>query len=135
MRVLDWLHDAPRAVRWVGVLAWMGLIFFLSAQPDLPHPSLGWLDLVISCGAHAFLYAVLALLLGWALALGRRPLPLALVLAVLYGFSDEFHQAFVPGRHPDPLDIVCNTAGAATALGAWAWLSRVCPRARRADSS
>lgn len=125
MRVPQRSGDSWRAARWVPVLAWMGVIFFLSAQPDLPHPSTGWLDLAFSCGAHALVYAVLALLLAWALGTDRRALLVALGLAVLYGLSDEFHQAFVPGRHPDPLDLMCDAAGAGAALAAWAGLHRV----------
>lgn len=99
----------------------MALIFILSAQPDLPHPASGWMDLLISSAAHAFLFGVLALLLGWALAPYRRGLPFALLLATLYALSDEFHQAFVPGRHPDPLDLACDALGAVLGLALWAW--------------
>ena len=124
MKGLAWLDNIARPVRWATALAWMGVIFFLSAQPDLPHPSAGWLDLLISSGAHTLLYAVLAFLFAWALGADRRALVLAFVLAVLYAVSDEFHQSFVPGRHPDPLDLACDAAGAAAALVAWMWLRR-----------
>jgi VanZ family protein len=119
-----WLVDPPRAVRWAAALAWMGVIFFLSAQPDLPHPSSGWLDMVLSCGAHFVLFGVLALLLAWALGHGRRGVLVALGLACLYALSDEFHQSFVPGRVADPIDLACDGAGAGIALAAWAWLRR-----------
>jgi VanZ family protein len=36
----------------------------------------------------------------------------ALVLAVLYGISDEFHQSLVPGREPSTLDVLVDGAGA-----------------------
>ena len=106
---------------WLPVLAWMGLIFFLSAQPDLPHPGAGWADLLFSSLAHAFVFGVLAVLLARALGQQRHGLLLALGLTLLYALSDEFHQAFVPGRHPDPLDLVCDGLGAVLALGVWAW--------------
>ena len=95
MTVPDWLRRPRRFIRWGLVLGWMALIFFLSAQPDLPHPDSGWLDLVISSGAHLLLFGVLALLLRWALGDGVRGLILAFGLALLYGVSDEFHQAFM----------------------------------------
>jgi VanZ family protein len=113
-----------RLLRWLPVLGWMALIFLLSAQPDLPHPASGWLDLLISSAAHVFLFGVLALLLGWTLGPGRRGLVVALALTALYALSDELHQAFVPGRHADPRDLVCDLAGAALALALLAWWRR-----------
>ena len=52
---------------------------------------------------HFTVYAVLAVLLWWALrGAGVRPSLLwALAAAVLYGATDEFHHSFVPNRHPD----------------------------------
>ena len=32
---------------WLPPLVWMGLIFFLSAQPDIPHAPGLWLDTLI----------------------------------------------------------------------------------------
>jgi VanZ family protein len=119
----DWRQGHPRFIRWALVLAWMALIFFLSAQPDLPRPDSDWLDLLVSSGAHFFFYAVLALLLNWALGNGVVGLTLAFGLALLYGVSDEFHQSFVPGRVPDLLDLVSDGLGAALALAAW-WVLR-----------
>ncbi len=124
MIVRDWLQGHPHLVRWGLVLVWMALIFFLSAQPDVPHPDSGWLALLVSSGAHLFFYGVLALLLNWALGNGGRGLALAFGLALLYGISDEFHQSFVPGRVPDPLDLVCDGLGAALALAVWWGLRR-----------
>ncbi|MFN2291468.1 MAG: VanZ family protein [Anaerolineae bacterium] len=124
MRAWRRLRDHARFFRWLPAAAWMALIFILSAQPDLPHPASGWMDLFISSAAHVFLFGVLALLLGWALAPYRRGLLLAFLLAALYAFSDEFHQAFVPGRHPDPLDLLCDFSGAALGLALWAWWRR-----------
>jgi VanZ family protein len=70
----------------------------------------------------------LAWLLAWALGERRRNLRLALVVALVYALSDEFHQAFVPGRHPDPFDLLWDAAGALIGLGLWAWLRRSAPR-------
>jgi VanZ family protein len=122
--VRDWLRHPPRLVRWGLVLVWMALIFALSAQPDLPRPVSGWLDLLVSSGAHFLLYGVLALLLRWPLGDGACRPTLAFGLALLYGVSDEFHQSFVPGRVPDILDLVSDGLGAALALAAWRGLRR-----------
>ncbi len=124
MTAWRWIRRRPLLYLWLPVAVWMGLIFYLSAQPDLPQPRTGWVGLVISSAAHAFVFGMLALL--WARALGERRhvLLLALALTMFYALTDEFHQAFVPGRYPDPWDLVCDGLGAALGLGLWAWWRR-----------
>ncbi len=48
--------------RWLPPVAWMGLIFYLSSQPDLPSAPEPLLDLILKKMAHALVYAVLAAL-------------------------------------------------------------------------
>lgn len=122
--VWRWLRRQPLLYRWLPVIAWMGVIFYLSAQPDLPQPGTGWLDLLISGMAHVLLFAVLAVFLARALSPSHHALLAAFALAMVYALSDEIHQAFVPGRHPDPWDLVFDGLGAALGLFAWAWWSR-----------
>lgn len=84
---------------WVAVIAWMALIFTLSAQSNLPDLTPGMPNLQDVVG-HLTVYAVLAMLWFWALAsIGVRHAALwAGVISFLYGMSDEYHQSFVPGR-------------------------------------
>ena len=102
--------------RWLPAGLWMGLIFYLSAQPDLPLPS-ETPDLV-SYLAHVGEYAVLAGLLLWAAGPRprRRAFALAALLALAYALSDEWHQSFVPGRSCSLADLAADAAGAACAL-------------------
>ena len=107
--------DMPTA-RWLAVAGWMALIFFFSSQPQLPSPPDPWVDLILKKGAHFTVYAVLAVLFRRALPEGRGIWALSWVLAVLYAASDEWHQSFVPGRHPQLTDVLIDACGAATGL-------------------
>jgi VanZ family protein len=124
-----------RPLRWVAVVTWMGLIFCLSAQPRLPSVIPPGLPQIQDIIGHFTVYAVLAVFLWWALrgAGVRRPMLWALVAAVLYSFTDEFHQSFVPNRHPDPFDLATDLAGAAAALLILRWLGRWRGRADSQD--
>jgi VanZ family protein len=88
--------------------------------------------------AHGMSYTVLGFLLIRALAGGDlRAMTWGLVLVAtviggLYGISDEFHQSFIPGRHPSVSDVIADTvgslAGAVAGAGLGAWLRRTEPR-------
>jgi VanZ family protein len=113
----------------------MGLIFFLSSKSQLPHVTPPGFPPLEAAIGHFTVYAVLAVLLWWALrgAGVRHPFAWALFAALLYGASDEFHQSFVPNRNPDTFDLATDLAGAATALLIVRWWSglrrRVAPAA------
>jgi VanZ family protein len=47
---------------------------------------------------------------------GWRAAGWALLAASLFGVTDEWHQAYVPGRAPDVFDWVADTWGAAVAV-------------------
>jgi VanZ family protein len=105
-------------------MAWMALVFYLSSQPSLPMLS-GRFGTLQSHAGHFVEYAILALLLQWALrgtlskenGLGvSRAALWAFVIAVTYGLTDEVHQHFVPGRTMDPFDLLTDSLGAAVAL-------------------
>ena len=92
----------------------MGLIFFLSAQPDL-NSGLGDWDTIGRKLIHAATYGTLFLL--WWRALGwGHPAP-AVAITLLYAASDEFHQTFIEGRHGSPLDVAIDAAGVMIAYG------------------
>lgn len=110
----------------------MAVIYLLSAQPDFDFVPDTWQSDPLSLSAHFLEYAVLAVLL-W-MAARRTPLLAAyaglaaLLIAVLYAASDEWHQGFVPGRVPDVRDWLADAAGALVAL----WLvSRLSARRKQ----
>ncbi len=107
--------------RWLLVLLWMGLIFYLSAQPDLPHYPEGVVDLVIKKVGHMAQYGILAALAWWAWPRGAKAglehvFLCAFVLSGFYAISDEVHQSLVPGRNGRLLDVGFDLLGAALAL-------------------
>ena len=109
------MNEARRlSARILAPLALMAAIFYVSAQPG-PGPDVGHAGTIV---AHFGEYALLAALWSWALAptLGRRTLLVAAAISLLYAISDEYHQSFVPGRDSDPLDVLVDAAGIATAV-------------------
>ena len=84
-------------------------------------PDFGLLDLFVKKGGHAFGYGLLALsylrgLISEKKEVHPRWLYMAWTLATLYSATDEFHQSFVPGRHPAATDVMIDAFGAALAL-------------------
>ena len=98
---------------WLPPLLYLGLIFGLSSMSSPPIPKGINQDFL-----HYPEYALLGFLLSRALRQGCPgrasigPLALAIALSALWGASDELHQAFVPGRVPDPLDLWHDVLGA-----------------------
>lgn len=95
-------------------VAWAGLIFLVSHQsrPPVQLPPFAYADKVVHAGVFGLLAALVA---RWLLVTGaaaRRTLWLSILAASLYGALDEWHQSFVPGRDPDPLDWAADSAGA-----------------------
>jgi len=113
--------------RFAPPLLLMGLIFFLSAQPDLSS-GLGTWDLILRKLAHMAEYGLLWLLWWRALGYGNPAIPAA--IAIGYSISDELHQTTVEGRHGTPVDVLIDATGVALAYLA----VRARARRRRSDS-
>lgn len=109
---------------WLLALLWMGLIFLFSAQSDFDFLTDAWQADPVSWAAHFAEYAILAALLWQALRrtgrFERHAARWAFLFTLLYAFSDELHQFFVPGRYSDIRDVLVDALGALTAL----WLLR-----------
>lgn len=111
------------------VAVYMAGIFFVSSLSELPvSPPVSDVSL------HSASYFGLTLLLIRALARGRwsrvtwAMLALAWTIAVAYGVTDEWHQSFVPNRHPEFRDVVSDAIGALAAVivvGAWGIIRRL----------
>ena len=131
-----------KACAWLPALLWMGLIYLMSAMPgDVSGAQSGMLTemllsflsfltggavrlsadvlhLLIRKGCHMAEYAVLALLCLRALRIcgAAHAAVSALAISVFYAAGDEFHQGFVAGRGPSPVDVCIDALGAVLAL-------------------
>jgi VanZ family protein len=101
-------------LRWLPAVVVMTIIFSFSSIPSRELPNFGCWDLVVKKGAHMLGYGLLALAYWYGLRLDKRLWWLALLLSVLYAISDEFHQSFVPGRHPSWVDVLVFDGGGAS---------------------
>jgi VanZ family protein len=112
---------AERARRWGPLAAWASLLLLATSWPNPSVPDVQGGDKV----THTVLYGVLAYL---AQRAGRRNglvASLALVGAVsAFGWADEWHQQFIPGRTRSVADWQADTAGAAAGVAASLLLRR-----------
>jgi len=117
-------RNTHRLSLWAPVALYMMFIFWLSSisrPPDLPSG-------ISDKAAHVLLYSGLGALLvraragGWRRQVTIGIAAVAIVVATLYGISDEIHQSFVPPRQVEARDILADAIGASLAAGAlYAW--------------
>lgn len=103
--------------------------FFRWLMPEISEASLDRIQVAIRKTGHITEYAILSILLLWAL---RKPTKgggswkwrtamLAILLAGLYALGDEYHQSFVITRYPSALDVGIDTLGSVLGM-AVLWL-------------
>jgi glycopeptide antibiotics resistance protein len=97
-------------------LAYMGFIWYLSSKPSdaVVNTGLPFDNLLKEC-LHLIEFAVLYLL--WVIAFtavgrfSRQTNKLSAAISVLYAFTDELHQYFIPCRSATITDLLKDTAG------------------------
>ena len=141
----DWmkierLTAKPAWKDWGVLVAWMGIIFFMSTDtfssantsrflnpilkaffPGLTLQQFHRIHYTVRKLGHFAEYAVLAFLWFRTLQVREknrfwRAALLALTLSVLYAFTDELHQAFIPSRTASLVDVGIDSAGAAFSI-------------------
>ncbi len=106
-------------LRWLPAIVMMVIIFVFSSLPSSRIPDYGSLDTLIKKGGHALGYGLLGL--SYFYALPKRlskfyRVLTALLMAVLFALSDEYHQSFVRGRNSSLNDVLIDGFGATLAL-------------------
>ncbi len=104
--LLAWL---PAAAVALGIIA-------ASSVPSaaLPTaPAIPYLDKLIHAAVYTLLAAAIARGLGLTTSLGAgQKIVLTVIIAVVFGISDEWHQSFVAGRQPSLGDLFADAFGA-----------------------
>jgi len=127
-------------IDWLLVVGWMILIFVFSSQPsevssennkfviqifkllgiDLSSMIGTLSDFIVRKAAHFTEYFILYILLYKAINTKKndniKVFIGSILIVFLYACSDEFHQAFVPGRGPAFRDVMVDTCGGLTAF-------------------
>lgn len=115
---MGWLYRQAVAARWYYAVLASALIFYESSLPIRVPGTIPHLDKVV----HGLLYFGLGMSYFNVATRGgarttARACWVAFALTVAYGVSDEWHQAYVPGRSADWQDVAADAVGAALALG------------------
>lgn len=107
------------------LVLWMGVIFYLSDQPDLKSGLESSLDFILRKMAHITEYGILTFLAWRAFITGKETafpkgspvsgmpkfLIYAVIFSVFYAMSDEYHQFFVVGRVGSVVDVLIDIVG------------------------
>lgn len=99
-------------ISWLITIIIAATIFYISSlifEPSTGKGGIGFKALAY----HVIAFFFLSLFLSISIAKGkyRHLVLLAIIIAILYGISDEIHQSFVPGRVPGLFDIFLNSFG------------------------
>ena len=111
---------------------YMALIFYLSSGPI----TFSVVKQIPDYYLHSIGYSVLYVLVFWGLNEGVRPRGryggywLPLLVTVLYGASDEYHQGFVPSREASYGDLLADSVGGLIGIAWVALADRLIPRFR-----
>jgi len=98
---------------WLPVIVWAGVIFILSAIPNLKTDLEQ--DFLLRKIAHMVEFGILTWLFFRALKQEQinfnKILICSFIFSLFYACFDEFHQLFVRGRHGSLIDVGIDTAG------------------------
>ena len=136
----------PLLKYWLPVLIWLGVIFIGSSdmmsaehtsriiapllrwlRPDISPETIATVQFYVRKAAHLTEYAILAMLLGRAMArgVGKWSGAIAVFVVIAAGVvaaADEYHQSFVQSRTSSPGDVLIDICGAIVGLPLFQWL-------------
>lgn len=106
---------------WLPVVLWMVLIFSLSNGSIPAASSVHWQDFAVKKTGHVLLFGILSLLTYRALRINKvvkkNAAIISILVATLYGATDEYHQLFTTGRESRMRDVFIDAMGAIFVIG------------------
>lgn len=97
-----------KIIKWLMVVLWLAVIFGLSSMGSFKFVTgTEKRSDLASTIVHMILYAVLGFLMAQALSPGikiKKAILFAILISATYGFTDEWHQSYVPGREASIVD-------------------------------
>ena len=128
------MNKNKKMISWIMLIAWMGIIFFMSHQPGEVSSSQSELVLkifsflgielnqyfgelatfVIRKTAHFSEYLILFLFaynVSRFYFTNKKARLYSIIFVFLYASTDEFHQYFIPGRNMAFKDVLIDTSG------------------------
>ena len=114
--IVLWL-EKRKSLAWSLTILYASFIFYLSSLPTIQAPLIVAIPSFLK---HVAEYSVFGFLLLASLRAsnydGKEALILAVVVASLYGVTDEIHQYFVPGRFFSYTDMLADFLGSLFAI-------------------
>lgn len=104
------LFEKNRGISWLVTIIIVILIFYISSLTFAGGGGTGYLSYIY----HFTAFSYLALFLLISITKGKNSknlIAIGIILALVYGISDEIHQYFVPGRFYSLKDILVNFIG------------------------
>jgi len=105
---------------WAPPAFWAVIIFLFSTLPTVKTFEFYWWDFLIKKSAHIIEYGIFSTLLYRAFinsGVSKKKAALySILISVIYGITDEYHQGFTPGREPKLRDVGFDTIGAILAI-------------------
>ena len=99
--------------RWAPSVIIMAFIFFLSSVRGRAINEAGLCDDTLHVIGHFIMYFILC----WAFYRGTKNITAAVLLTVLFGFTDEYHQTYTLERSASVKDLLTDTAAGLIAGG------------------
>jgi len=101
---------------WLPVFLWCAIIYYLSSIPNLKSDLPNQWDLIFRKIAHMTEYGILTVLLFRAYFKSngltiKKSISFSIIFALIYAFTDEYHQLLVFGRQGSLNDIFIDSLG------------------------